>query len=708
MDDMFGADYYTVGLPTIFVGLIALYIGATILWNRKWVPMRRGKGVATPYFGNSFARVTRFAFREDPRNLLPKSQNKFVKKFLSIKSINWALLIATFAMIGLHMADAWIPALILLLVVWIQTAKPLSQRDRILQRMFAVASAGFRYGRGSELNPWGFVRIKKWEDLTTPGETHISIPANWDSSSIAARDGFESHFNTTVTDNNSWIYEWKSADGTVIAQPISHLPERAMYPGVGKHPWYEIPLGLGTQGEVSVDLTKTPHMLICGSTGSGKSVLQRNLVFHCIQHNDMWRFLGVDVKRVELTPFKRYKKTVLGIGANLEDGVEIVRYAKEVMETRYEEMEAKGVNHFSNLLDENGKPPYAIMLMVDEAFMFLSLEGAKTDEGKMRDQLHGEAAVMLGEIARLGRASGVHLVLATQRPDATVIKGELKANLDIRIAAGRLDATPSSMVLDSGAATQLPGHIKGRGIVRFGGDQHQFQGYFAEQDWIEEFLQANPHREPELYPTGNTSSEDMDLDDELEELAASYNFEDGKIDIAGETVTESLDEEELARQEAIVEAPLGAPGEIPEELEPENFNSEADLSEDDKKLLQELGLDDSTTMLPPVKEDMSKSEAELYLEQFYANQEPIDIDIPPTIQSVPEKFVVPEPEEEEEVAVSQSVEEPKPVVGLPSKPGLDSLPPLPPLPPLPAMRTMPKNGNANVTLPSLPKLPSKP
>jgi hypothetical protein len=689
MEDMFGANYYSVGLPVIFISLIVLYIGATILWNRKWVPMRRNRGIATPYFGNTFARITRFAFREDPRNILPKSKNKWAKKFLSIKSINWILVIVTLALLGLHVAEAWIPALILVLVVWIQTAAPLAQRDRILQRMFAVAAAGFRYGRGSDLNPWGYVRIKKWETLTKPGETHITIPANWDSSSIAARDGFEAHFNTTVTDDNSWIYEWKSADGKVIAQPISHLPDMATYPGAGKHPWHVIPLGLGTQGEVTVDLTKTPHMLICGSTGSGKSVLQRNLVFHCIQNNDMWRFLGVDVKRVELTPFKRYKKTVLGIGANLEDGVEIVRYAKEVMETRYEEMEAKGVNHFKDLKDENGKPPYAIMLMVDEAFMFLSLEGAKTDEGKMRDQLHGEAAVMLGEIARLGRASGVHLVLATQRPDATVIKGELKANLDIRIAAGRLDATPSSMVLDSGAATQLPGHIKGRGIVRFGGDQHQFQGYFADQDWIEEYLQANPGVEPDLYPAkGESNIDNVDLDDELEELAQGYDFEDGEIDVNGQTVTESLDETELERQEAIVEAPLGAPGVIPEELKIENFASENNIVSE------------------PVVENTPKNEEQMLLDFLGSDDEEEEdsllasfaVSAPPTPQAVTPVTVQPEITQKDESNVPQP---PKPIT-INNKSGL------PPLPSFPGLKTPSKNGNSNVTLPSLPKLPPKP
>lgn len=479
---------------------------------------------------------------------------------------------------------------------------------------------------------------------------------------------------------------------------------------------------------ISVDSPSRQFLVSDSMIPTHNSVLQRNLVFHCIQHNDMWRFLGVDVKRVELTPFKRYSKTVLGIGANLEDGVEIVRYAKEVMETRYEEMENKGVNHFKDLKDENGKPPYAVMLMVDEAFMFLSPEGAKTDEGKMRDQLHGEASVMIGEIARLGRASGVHLVLATQRPDATVIRGELKANLDIRIAAGRLDATPSSMVLDSGAATQLPGHIKGRGIVRFGGEQEQFQGYYADQDWIEEWLAAHPGVEPDLYPViegGSASS--LSLDDELEALSEGYDFENGTVEVDGEKVSDSISDDELAIQEAIVEAPLGAPGVLPEIAVPAPVQKEPEVvaaAEELDDLLSGLGEEEVMAPPPAKKADpklptqvVSKPEAEpkeeldeaalaaeALLAQFYG-ETPVPAPKPTTAKA-------PTPEPEAPVApVAPAVAAPEPapeVVAEPTKlqpPKQLAVPPRAALPTPPAPLKLPSLPNAK--LPPFPKLPPK-
>ena len=668
METLFTTDYYKIGIWVVLGLILASYIGLMILWNRKYVPYRRARGQATPQFGTATKRITDFAFKEDPRSIAPKKAPALVKKLLTLKTINWALLAITFLFIGINRLDmAWIPFLFLVIVIAVQTSGPLKQRDKILQRMYAVAASSFGYGKQGELNPWAFVRIKKWEGLTQPAETHLNIPANWDASSYARRDGLEAHFNTTVTDSNSWIYEWKTADGVVIARPISHLPERADYPGSEKHPWHVIPIGVGAEGEVTVDLTGTPHMLVCGTTGSGKSVLQRNLIFHCIQHNDMWRFLGVDVKRVEFKPFAKYKQTVLGIGTNLEDGVEIVRYAKEVMETRYEEMEERGVNHFKDRLDENGKPPYAIMLMVDEAYMFMATEGAKTDEGKMRDQLHGDAGVMLGEIARLGRASGVHLVLATQRPDATVIRGELKANLDIRIAAGRLDATPSSMVLDSGAATQLPGHIKGRGIVRFGGHQEQFQGYFAPAEWIDDWLEKHPGVEPTIAPARSSktaSVEESEIVDELEELASQYNFDDGKIDVGGETVENTA----------------------PELSEESNFASTEDGM---------LDLQEPKSTPTPVVNSQEQEVADYFASLGFGDSE-VPQKTEETVQVMEEKQTfVSEPAKVESTAPSLPV---APVANQ----NIPKLPSFPTLPQRPSLPTLPQRPNATDKPPVLP------
>lgn len=214
------------------------------------------------------------------------------------------------------------------------------------------------------------------------------------------------------------------------------------------------------------------------------STLQRNIIAHCIQFPNDWRFVGIDVKRVELSPFKQYEPVVMGVALDVPDGTEIIRYAKEEMMTRYDKMEKAGVTNFADLPEKM----HALMIMVDETYMFLATSGNKTDEGKEEDALKGESSKLIGEIARLGRAAGVHIVLATQRPDATVIYGELKQNLALRIAAGKADTIASQMTLDSDEATKLPG-LKGRGFYQgldFTGEP--FQGYYAPQEWIDRWI----------------------------------------------------------------------------------------------------------------------------------------------------------------------------------------------------------------------------
>lgn len=552
------SELIRIGAP---IALVVIFIGIAYLWNTKYRPRQQQRGIAVDKFGGSLSRLFRFIFREDKTTIFPKSKNEKVKKIFTFNFLYMFLLSVAGIMHFLFPLWAWIPFLIFIAIVLSRAPKVLKERQKTLIRMLTVANTIFRYGRGAELDPWSYIRVKKWLGYTTPGETIVSFPASW-VSSPASRDGFEEHFNQTVTADNTWVYQWDTSKGMVTCAPVGHIPTKAMYEGSADRPWNEIPLGLGAAGEIVWDVTKEPHALVCGKTGGGKSVAQRNIIFHTIQHNDKWCFLGVDPKRVELKPYKKYTNTVLGIATTLEDEVEVIRYAKEEMMRRFQAMEDLGVNHFKDLPN----PPRAIMLMVDEAYQLMAPEGIKTDEGKENDNLHGEASMLIGEIARLGRAAGVHLTLAMQRPDAVVLKGELKNNLDVRVAAGRLDSTPSAMVLDSGAATRVPGDIKGRGVVRIGGDVEQYQGYFAEQNWIDSWLlkPENRHREPEvvealLAEQGDPHAIDMghvedftelDEDTEIDEsrLDASDDFMSPEEQSAGETYEPSLEEIKEAQE----------------------------------------------------------------------------------------------------------------------------------------------------------------
>jgi hypothetical protein len=348
---------------------------------------------------------------------------------------------------------------------------------------------------------------------------------------------------------------------------------------------------------ISVDSPSRLFVVGEGLIPTHNSVAQRNIVFHVIQHNDKWCLLGVDPKKVELKPYAKYKNTVMGIGTTLEDMVEIIRYAKEEMMSRYETMEELEVNNFNDLPN----PPRAILVMIDEAYMLMAPTGVKTDQGKEDDQLHGEATVLIGEILRLGRAAGVHIALAMQRPDATVLKGEFKNNLEMRIVAGRYDSTASAMALDNGLASRVP-NIKGRGVAQANGDGKIYQGYFAPQSWIDDWIMENPEREPEVYAKlkekAEMASPSFDIPEDFSDLS-EYN--DNDIDDNPVTQEDELIEMvSLSKTEDIEDAILDISRiDDPSDFLPENAGRENDIIEPKK-----IKMDKASTLQP---EDVSSS-----------------------------------------------------------------------------------------------------
>lgn len=270
------------------------------------------------------------------------------------------------------------------------------------------------------------------------------------------------------------------------------------------------------------------------------SVIQRNIIFGCILRPASWRFIGIDLKKVELSAFRAYSNVVLGIATELEDALTVLRFGQATMMKRYQEMEAVGENDFINMPDHGP----ALMIMVDEAGELLSASGIKTDEGKHDDELKGEAQMIIGSVARLGRAAGVHLVIATQRPDATLIPGETKANLGCRINAGRTDSNASNMILGNGEGTRVKPFPPGRLYIRIYSNGDHGQGFYADPRWIDDYLKEqglNPDGTPLAQGKQNTrkaklvdmeSFGDGDLDSregiDTQSAIENYQSEDGE------------------------------------------------------------------------------------------------------------------------------------------------------------------------------------
>lgn len=465
---------------------ILIVAWAATLYGWKQLRVRAAaSGKTLPPLGDITRRILKFAYRENteplisrPEKLAARTRNYTGRRHVALMTFLAAA--ATFA----HFPPGGpLPYLLLAALPTVPRARRVFRaRWNITLQMFDVAANECRYPRDARLNPTAYIQIQQWEDTTRPGQTVVTFPAAYQSEDQKTREKFERQFNGTVSDEHSWTFKWESSKNRVICTPTPHLPKMAPYPGPFGRKWSEFAVGVSAEGEAIVDVQFAPHVLICGPTGSGKSVVQRMILFHALVHSDTWKIVAIDPKRVELSHLRDYP-SVLQVATELEDSVQVTQDVHDEMMRRFDEMQATGVNHFLNLPN----PPPALMLMVDEAFAFLSPEGIKSDEGKERDALHARAATLIGSIARLGRAAGCHLVLAAQRPDATVLKGELKNNLDARIAAGRMDTTPSLMVLDDEGATRLP-KIKGRGMLRMGGELTTYQGYFAEQSWYDEYL----------------------------------------------------------------------------------------------------------------------------------------------------------------------------------------------------------------------------
>lgn len=148
-----------------------------------------------------------------------------------------------------------------------------------------------------------------------------------------------------------------------------------------------------------------------------------------------------------------------------------------------------------------------------------------TDEAKEEDNLKSEAQMIIGLIARLGRASGVHLVLATQRPDAKLIPGETKANLGVRINCGYTDSTASMMILDSGEGTRVKSYPRGRLYLSIYNKGDHGQGFFAQSSWIDEWLKSKGKNLDGTPIPGFRPPEEIEPPSEMEEVGESESIE---------------------------------------------------------------------------------------------------------------------------------------------------------------------------------------
>ncbi len=229
-------------------------------------------------------------------------------------------------------------------------------------------------------------------------------------------------------------------------------------------------LGESLMGPVTVNLANIPHILLGGSTGSGKSVLLKLLLMQAI-HKGAVVCIADFKGGVDFPPIWREKCKMCFEEKELLNMLDMLISA---LESRKALFEAVGCPNLDAYIRATGDRQPRYIFACDEVAEVLDKTGRSKEDKERLGQIENK----LSTIARLGRAFGIHLILATQRPDAAVIPGQIKNNLDFRVC-GRADSVLSQIILDNtSAAEQIPKDARGRFILQ---DGTIFQGYLFDE-----------------------------------------------------------------------------------------------------------------------------------------------------------------------------------------------------------------------------------
>lgn len=218
-----------------------------------------------------------------------------------------------------------------------------------------------------------------------------------------------------------------------------------------------ITLGRDVAGAaVFADLARMPHLLVSGSTGSGKSVNIHTVIASLLYRNgpDMLRFILVDPKRVELPVYNNIPHLLTPVITDAKKTVQALRWATKEMDRRYDLLSAAHARDIASYNAKIGKPPAGgldkdplpyIVIIIDELADLMSVFPREVEAGIIR-------------LAQMARAVGIHLIVATQRPSVEVITGLIKANITSRIALQVASQIDSRTILDAAGAEKLLGN----------------------------------------------------------------------------------------------------------------------------------------------------------------------------------------------------------------------------------------------------------
>lgn len=297
-----------------------------------------------------------------------------------------------------------------------------------------------------------------------------------------------------------------------------------------------IPVGLGKDiagKPVITDLAKMPHLLVAGTTGSGKSVCVNTLISSILfsRKPEEVKLLLIDPKMVELSVYNGIPHLMAPVVTDMKKAAAVLRWAVREMEARYKAFAASGKRDIKSYNEAHPKSAMPlIVLIIDELADLMMTAPDDIEES-------------ISRLAQMARAAGIHMVLATQRPSVNVITGSIKANVPSRISFAVGSQIDSRTILDMAGAEKL----LGKGDMLFapiGANKPiRVQGAFISDDEVEhlvEFVKAQ--REPEYddtvtqeaeKETEKESSEENDIyRDELLERAVNLVMESGQASVS--------------------------------------------------------------------------------------------------------------------------------------------------------------------------------
>ena len=255
-----------------------------------------------------------------------------------------------------------------------------------------------------------------------------------------------------------------------------------------------VSLGVKTNGDVlGFDLADMPHLLVAGASGQGKSVGLNVIISSLISAMtpETLNLYLIDPKRVEFAPYRPLEATGMlkSVDTEASDAAITLDTLCYEVDLRYEALQAAGARKISDYNKTAAeKMPYIVAVVDEFSDLMMSDDGDTVERSIVK-------------IAQLGRAAGVHLIIATQRPDTTVITGLIKANFPNRIAFRTATSIDSKIILDRGGAQQLVG--AGDMLMLYNGELTRAQCAFASDEgtrveverYVEEF--AIPTAAPE-------------------------------------------------------------------------------------------------------------------------------------------------------------------------------------------------------------------